>query len=557
MNWVEGSGGIAGGRRPGLDRTAGAGAVGDTGGAIGILSLPAARLAVFAVLLGALIPCAASAQSAPAVGDAASAKFDGAKTTGATNASAKSDPAKAAPAEKPAPSQVAPGQALKLRPFFALYDALGKPDGWKIQGSVRPRYGALGGQFRPLPAPASNDLLELNAQLFAEYDTGPVRIGGEIIDARAYFQRRGSSSIGTTEVNAFELSQAYLGFDLEDAAGAGSVSTVTAGRFTQNVGSRRLVARNQFRNTINAFTGVAYDWQNAENDRLRLFYTLPHYRLPDDRAGILSNSIAFDHEGTDTQFFGGIFTKAGVLGGICETYGYGLLERDSGSQLEGIQTRDRRLFTPGFRLYSVPEVGRFDHEVEMIGQIGVARNTAAITDVTDVPVRAYFFTASAGYTFDLPWAPRIMAHYTQASGDSRNPNNYTRFDTLYGARRWDYGPTSIYGAVQRANLVSPGIRFEISPDPVWDAFVDYRALFLQNSTDSFASTGVRDRTGRSGNFAGHQVEGRVRYWLVPRSVLVDAGAAYLFKGDVLLDAPNARANTGDTIYGYLSTVFYF
>jgi len=59
---------------------------------------------------------------------------------------------------------------------------------------------------------------------------------------------------------------------------------------------RRLIARNQFRNTINAFTGIAYDWENAAKDRLRLFYTLPHYRLPDDRAGIrMPGAVA--HEG--------------------------------------------------------------------------------------------------------------------------------------------------------------------------------------------------------------------------------------------------------------------
>ncbi|WP_219708727.1 alginate export family protein, partial [Clostridioides difficile] len=83
-----------------------------------------------------------------------------------------------------------------------------------------------------------------------------------------------SNSIATTEVNAFELGQSYLGFDMADVAGLGTVSTLTVGRFTQNVGSRRLIARNQFRNTINAFTGIAYDWENAAKDRLRLFYTL-------------------------------------------------------------------------------------------------------------------------------------------------------------------------------------------------------------------------------------------------------------------------------------------
>lgn len=110
--------------------------------------------------------------------------------------------------------------------------------------------------------------------------------------------------------------------------------------------------------------------------------------------------------------------------------------------------------------------------------------------------------------------------------------------------------------MQRANLISPGIRFEVAPDPDWDAFIDYRSLWLENPTDSFAATSVRDRTGRSGSFAGHQIEGRVRYWLVPRSIVLDSGVAYLLKGDVLRNAPNAP-NTGDTIYGYMTTTFFF
>lgn len=480
--------------------------------------MPVTRSILYAALLGVLIPSTVSAQNAPA--------------------------------------QVAPGQTLKQTPAFALYEALGKPENWKISGTIRPRYEVLGGQFRPAPVPGTNDLVSMHMTFFAEYDTGPVRIGGELFDSRAYLQRRNSNSIATTEVNALELGQAYLGLDLEDALGAGTVSTVTVGRFTQNIGSRRLVARNQFRNTINAFTGIAYDWQNSGKDRLRLFWTMPHYRLPDDRAGILSNSVEWDHEGLDTQLFGGIFTKAGVLGGILEIYGYGLLEEDSGSQLEGIQTRDRRLFTPGLRFYRAPKAGQFDHELEAVYQTGVARNTAAAADVTDVPVSAYFVHAEAGYTWDAPWTPRLSVHYDHASGDGRDDGSYNRFDTLYGARRFDFGPTSLYGAVQRANLISPGVRFEIAPNKDWDFFVDYRGLWLENPTDSFASTNVRDRTGRSGSFAGQQIEGRVRHWLVPGSVLVDAGAAYLIKGTFLRNAPNAP-DTGDTIYGYVNTTFFF
>ena len=73
-------------------------------------------------------------------------------------------------------------------------------------------------------------------------------------------------------------------------------------------------------------------------------------------------------------------------------------------------------------------------------------------------------------------------------------------------------------------------------------------LFLASCTDSFALTGVRDRTGQSGNFAGHQIEGRLRYWIVPDAMMLETGAGYLFKGRFLRDAPNAP----DTAYAYLT-----
>lgn len=228
--------------------------------------------------------------------------------------------------------------ALPTVPVFTLYDALGRPSNWTISGTLRPRVEALGGQFRPAPTAPSAALSSLQTTLFAESDFGPARIGGELIDGRATDHRRNSSSIATTGVNALELGQIYLGLDLGDAAGDRMVSTLTLSRCTQNIGSRRLVARDQFRNSLNAFTGVADDWRNAGADRLRLFYTLPHDRLPhdrlpqdrlpDDRAGILANGIVWDQEGFNLQFLGGHATKAGVLGGTLEAGGVDLIKGD-------------------------------------------------------------------------------------------------------------------------------------------------------------------------------------------------------------------------------------
>ena len=190
------------------------------------------------------------------------------------------------------------------------------------------------------------------------------------------------------------------------------------------------------------------------------------------------------------------------------------------------------------------EARGLDYDFEAIYQTGLARETTAITDTRDLNVSAYFFHGEAGYTFAAPWLPRVALQYDHGSGDSSNPNTFTRFDTLFGVRR-EYNPVDLYGPLQRSNMISPAIRFEVTPSPVWDAFVAYRTLFLADRTDSFGRTQVRDRTGRSGNFAGHQIEARLRYWVVPDAMLLETGAAYLFKGRFLQDAPNAP-DTADT-----------
>ena len=102
-------------------------------------------------------------------------------------------------------------------------------------------------------------------------------------------------------------------------------------------------------------------------------------------------------------------------------------------------------------------------------------------------------------------------------------------------------------AIGRANIETVGLRAEIAPSSRWDAFAAYRPMWLAEKTDSFSTTGVRDVTGVSGSFAGHQLEGRVRYWLVPSFLRAEINAVWLAKGRFLHAAPNAPA-TGDTTY---------
>ena len=86
------------------------------------------------------------------------------------------------------------------------------------------------------------------------------------------------------------------------------------------------MARNDYRNTINAFTGASFDWQGKNKDQMTVFWAMPHNRLPSDVPSILDNAIVFDQENLDLQFYGSSYIFANVFGGTLELYGYGLYE---------------------------------------------------------------------------------------------------------------------------------------------------------------------------------------------------------------------------------------
>lgn len=419
------------------------------------------------------------------------------------------------------------------------HPALAEESPFTLSASARLRVESIGGQFRPLPAPATDTMVSLRTELAASYDAGPVRFNAEVWDARAWGQDPRSSA-NTGEVNALELVQANMAVKL-----AGK-SALTLGRYTLDLGNRRMVARQRFRNTTNAFTGAHLELDGGKGRRLDLMFALPHQRLPDDIAGIREDRVKWDRENFDVMFFGAHGTLPQVLGGTLQPYAFGLIERD-GARLA---TANRRIGTVGARHFVKASAGAWDHDVEGAVQFGKARRTSGAADVTDLNVFAWFVHADAGYTFAGGWKLRVVAMFDAASGDKGSAHKFTRFDTLYSARRFEFGPNGLYGPFRRSNIVSPSLRLEVTPSKRTDAFVAWRTAWAENRRDQFAATGVRDASGASGSLGGHQIEGRVRRWIVPGLLQVDGGAAVLFKRSLLRDAPNAPP-TGNTTYGYV------
>ena len=431
-----------------------------------------------------------------------------------------------------------PSAALTETP--SLQSAIGDPDDFTLSGSVRVRYETLDGQPRAALR-EDDEQLAMRTTLFAEYDSGVIHAGAELYDSRAWLDRPGSA-IGPNEVNTFELVQAYLAADIEGAFGEGSEFGLQVGRFTLNLGSRRLVAADDYRNTTNGYTGLRADLATRGGITATAIYVLPQVRLPDDLPSVLDFDTRWDRESFDLQLWGGIVARSDTIAGAAVEVGYfGLLERD----WEDHPTRNRDLDNFSVRLIRDPKPGRFDFEVEGIYQTGKVR-TGTAPDADSQGVSAWFVHADVGYTLARPAKLRLSLEYDRASGDAPG-GKYGRFDTLFGMRRGDLGPAGIYNAIGRGNIEALGLRAEVAPSSRWDAFVAWRAMWLAEATDSFSTTGVHDPNGASGRFAGHQVDARARYWLVPGLLRAEINAVLLAKGRFLKTAPNAP-DPADTRY---------
>jgi hypothetical protein len=431
-----------------------------------------------------------------------------------------------------------PGAAWCKAP--SLQSLLGDPDDITVAGSVRVRYETLDGQPRA-GFRLNDEQIALRTTLSAEYRSGGFRAGGEIYDSRAYLDKIGST-ISANEVNTFELVQAYLGADIKSPFGKGTSAAVRVGRMMLNLGSRRLVAADDYRNTTNGYTGIRADLKMRGGTAATLIYTLPQIRLPDDLPSVRDHRTRWDRESFDLRLWGGLIARPATLAGATTELSYfRLQERDS----PGRPTRDRNLHTVAARLIRDPRAGAWDFEVEGVYQFGGIRSGLAAT-ASRLDVGAWFVHADIGYTFTGPMKLRLSAEYDHASGDGPK-RGYGRFDTLFGMRRADLAPSGIYNALSRANIVTPGVRAEIAPTKRLDAFAVYRPMWLAARQDAFSSTGVRDASGRSGRFAGHQVEARLRYWLIPQFLRGEVNALWLAKGRFLHNAPNAPPS-GDTRY---------
>ena len=441
------------------------------------------------------------------------------------------------------------GAAAAEKPF-RLDTALETPDWLTLKGETRTRYESLDGQFRAGRS-GSDQLLAMRSLLLVEADTGPVQFGVELQDSRTYLGDSGTP-LSSSIVNPLDLLQIYARADgLPGLIGSTSETGLKLGRLTVSIGSKRQIERPDFANVIKSYTGAHLISRHPRGDELHLVHVSPTARYPGTRPALDENELSGDEEQWGRRIWGVHYRRADILPRLApglwgEVFVYGLDERDTAD----VQTPDRAYIAPGARLYRAPEPGQWDIDLEGALRHGTRYATSNPADTQSLDVDAEMLFAALGYTWDAPWRPRFAVEYYYASGDE-DPADLTfgQHERLFGSRRSDLNNTSIHGPLTPANLKAPGFRIEIDPMGRWDARAYYSAAFLASDTDSWVVARLRDPAGQSGDFIGHAIDSRVRYWLVPDSVRLELGASALLYGEFAKNVPGGP--DGDrTLYGY-------
>ncbi len=444
---------------------------------------------------------------------------------------------KSSTAPLPEPADVALIRMKEWQWHRYLKNALNLPDWLDLGLEHRTRFEVSDHPWRTIqPLGRTDPQVQQRSRVRVGLNGGPFKFLFEGQDSRVHLSDLSEIDFLNTGVkNEYDILQVFVSATVKNVFGTGLRADLHFGRLTLDFGRRRLIARNDFRNTTNSFDGVHWQLAKDETWRIRAFLVEP----------VIRDTVQLDEQSKRFVFWGMYLETDYIPWLRFNAYYFGLNDKRFSTL-----SLQRTLNTFGVRLYKNPEKARMDFEFESVGQTGSRGNTDHF---------AHFQHISLGYSFDLPWSPRFLIHYDYASGDrDLNDGQSSAFNTLFGARRFEYTATGSFGPFFRSNISSPGWRVILAPAKGWKFQVKQRFWYLATSRGAFAGSGLRDSTGSSGNYLGHDVEVRVQ-WKVSENVEFDAGYDHWFKGSYFDRLPSLAGlppgGNKDTDYFYILTTF--
>lgn len=107
---------------------------------------------------------------------------------------------------------------------------------------------------------------------------GPLRFLAEFQDSRTHVQAGQVVFVNDTVVDTTDIQQLFVSATFLQVFGSQLRTDVYVGRINMDIGQRRLVARNDFRNTTNAFDGAHLNVGWQKDWRVRAFLVKPTSR---------------------------------------------------------------------------------------------------------------------------------------------------------------------------------------------------------------------------------------------------------------------------------------
>lgn len=329
----------------------------------------------------------------------------------------------------------------------------------------------------------------------------PLRFGIEFQDSRQFYS---DFPERTRDVNEADFLQAFGELYFKDALGEGYPVQFRAGRMTLDYVDRRLLARNRWRNTTNAFDGFRLRLGQPGSDwQFDFFAVQPVERRLTSR----------DHSDEERWFYGLVGAWRPWSRFITLEPYYFILDEDRKDH----ERPDREIHTLGLHVFGPIGSTGFDYDLDTAFQFG---------EDGERRQRAFALYGEVGYTFEHGWKPRLSVSTTYASGD-RDPDDALseRVDRLFQATH-SASTSDLFGW---QNVISPKLRLTLRPVAKLRIDTSYGAYWLASDSDAWVIPGRRDPNGDSNDFVGQELELRVRYKINPR-VELEAGYSHFFPG---------------------------
>ncbi|MCC5791221.1 MAG: alginate export family protein [Legionellaceae bacterium] len=379
------------------------------------------------------------------------------------------------------------------------------PTWMTLGGSIRNRLEYLDGQFRRGLRAVDRQWPIRTRVLFSVHDRfDPLRFTFEYQDARAYLTRAGSNA-GTSQIDQNEIQQVHVDWYSPNWMDTGLVSDLQFGRVNMDLGLGRWIARNNFRNSTNAYDGVYWKLGNHPGKLMSHVFAV----YPSDIRLKSLNPFFRNNE----NFMSGAYLLLPRL-----QSGFPLRMEVNGLHHHHRTGPFQNFTMLGLRTFKEEKIDSWFYDMELQYQFGhIAANVN----------HAHFFHIDYGYSFRSTWNPQLSALFDYASEG---------FDILYGRRSFELAPTGILGPFQRSNLVSGGYSILFNPSERFNLYLKHRFSQLKNARFPWVGTGLVNPLGTSGKTLGQSVELR-GYWLLYPNLLLEAGYFYFDYGRFPKTAP--------------------